>query len=190
MSPGSGETQLCGPGQSLSLSEPSSLLCEMGRDPREGGILQTLRGAGLWGPDTQPFSSGPPAPGRTRRRRWPGSLTNPRHPDLLPPLQALSVNPADAWSVHTIAHIHEMRAEVRDGLQFMQRSEMHWKVRVGSVGPCPENSVCPRERRGLRDGSYRVQACAWETPALGGSLSSPHGPWEPHASQHLPVFCW
>ncbi|XP_045690889.1 tetratricopeptide repeat protein 38 isoform X1 [Phyllostomus hastatus] len=41
--------------------------------------------------------------------------------------EVLSVNPADAWSVHTIAHIHEMRAEVRDGLDFMQRSEAHWK---------------------------------------------------------------
>ncbi|XP_054438479.1 tetratricopeptide repeat protein 38 [Pteronotus mesoamericanus] len=41
--------------------------------------------------------------------------------------EALSLNPADAWSVHTVAHIHEMRAEVKDGLDFMQRSETHWK---------------------------------------------------------------
>ncbi|XP_053775709.1 tetratricopeptide repeat protein 38 isoform X3 [Desmodus rotundus] len=41
--------------------------------------------------------------------------------------EALSVNPADAWSVHTIAHVHEMRAEVREGLDFMQHSEAHWK---------------------------------------------------------------
>ncbi|KAB0396621.1 hypothetical protein E2I00_020150, partial [Balaenoptera physalus] len=41
--------------------------------------------------------------------------------------EALSVNPTDAWSVHTIAHIHEMKAEVQDGLEFMQRSETHWK---------------------------------------------------------------
>ncbi|XP_036093570.1 tetratricopeptide repeat protein 38 isoform X4 [Rousettus aegyptiacus] len=41
--------------------------------------------------------------------------------------EALSVNPADAWSVHTVAHIHEMKAEVRQGLEFMQRSETHWK---------------------------------------------------------------
>ncbi|XP_028346525.1 tetratricopeptide repeat protein 38 isoform X3 [Physeter macrocephalus] len=42
--------------------------------------------------------------------------------------EALSVNPTDAWSAHTIAHIHEMKAEVRDGLEFMQRSETHWKI--------------------------------------------------------------
>jgi hypothetical protein len=30
--------------------------------------------------------------------------------------------------VHTIAHIHEMRAEVKDGLEFMKCSEAHWKV--------------------------------------------------------------
>ncbi|XP_025782294.1 tetratricopeptide repeat protein 38 [Puma concolor] len=40
---------------------------------------------------------------------------------------ALSINPTDAWSVHTIAHIHEMKAEIKDGLEFMQHSETHWK---------------------------------------------------------------
>ncbi|ELR44745.1 Tetratricopeptide repeat protein 38, partial [Bos mutus] len=40
---------------------------------------------------------------------------------------ALSINPTDAWSVHTVAHIHEMRAEVQEGLEFMQHSEAHWK---------------------------------------------------------------
>nr|XP_020757696.1 tetratricopeptide repeat protein 38 [Odocoileus virginianus texanus] len=42
--------------------------------------------------------------------------------------EALSINPTDAWSVHTIAHIHEMKAEVREGLEFMQHSEAHWKA--------------------------------------------------------------
>ncbi|XP_055251386.1 tetratricopeptide repeat protein 38 isoform X3 [Moschus berezovskii] len=42
--------------------------------------------------------------------------------------EALSVNPMDAWSVHTIAHIHEMKAEVQEGLEFMQHSEAHWKI--------------------------------------------------------------
>ncbi|XP_014388661.1 PREDICTED: tetratricopeptide repeat protein 38 [Myotis brandtii] len=41
--------------------------------------------------------------------------------------EALSVTPTDAWSVHTVAHIHEMKAEVKAGLDFMQRSEAHWK---------------------------------------------------------------
>ncbi|XP_053440852.1 tetratricopeptide repeat protein 38 isoform X2 [Nycticebus coucang] len=41
--------------------------------------------------------------------------------------EALSVNPTDAWSVHTIAHVHEMKAEIKDGVEFMQRSENHWK---------------------------------------------------------------
>lgn len=62
-----------------------------------------------------------------------------------PPHQALSVNPADAWSVHTVAHIHEMKAEIRRGLDFMQRSETHWKVRVSSMVAGQENSVHPLE---------------------------------------------
>ncbi|XP_044939621.1 tetratricopeptide repeat protein 38 isoform X1 [Mustela putorius furo] len=41
--------------------------------------------------------------------------------------EALSINPTDAWSVHTIAHIHEMKAEIKDGVEFMQSSEAHWK---------------------------------------------------------------
>ncbi|XP_074247406.1 tetratricopeptide repeat protein 38 isoform X1 [Saimiri boliviensis] len=41
--------------------------------------------------------------------------------------EALSLNPTDAWSVHTIAHIHEMKAEIKDGLEFMQHSEAQWK---------------------------------------------------------------
>lgn len=41
--------------------------------------------------------------------------------------EALSINPTDAWSVHTVAHIHEMKAEVAAGLAFMQRSEADWK---------------------------------------------------------------
>ncbi|XP_075408764.1 tetratricopeptide repeat protein 38 [Tenrec ecaudatus] len=41
--------------------------------------------------------------------------------------EALSVNPTDAWSVHTVAHVHEMRAEIKDGLEFMRRSEPNWK---------------------------------------------------------------
>ncbi|XP_055963073.1 tetratricopeptide repeat protein 38 [Sorex fumeus] len=41
--------------------------------------------------------------------------------------EALTLNPTDAWSVHTVAHIHEMRAEVQAGLGFMERSEHHWK---------------------------------------------------------------
>ncbi|XP_006866892.1 PREDICTED: tetratricopeptide repeat protein 38 [Chrysochloris asiatica] len=41
--------------------------------------------------------------------------------------EALSITPTDAWSVHTVAHIHEMKAEIKDGLEFMQRSETNWK---------------------------------------------------------------
>ncbi|CAK6444029.1 unnamed protein product [Pipistrellus nathusii] len=41
--------------------------------------------------------------------------------------EALSVTPTDAWSVHTVAHIHEMKAEVKAGLDFMRLSETHWK---------------------------------------------------------------
>ncbi|KAM6214683.1 tetratricopeptide repeat protein 38 [Rhynchocyon petersi] len=41
--------------------------------------------------------------------------------------EALSIEPKDAWSVHTMAHIHEMKAEIKEGVEFMQRSEPNWK---------------------------------------------------------------
>ncbi|XP_012881170.1 PREDICTED: tetratricopeptide repeat protein 38 [Dipodomys ordii] len=41
--------------------------------------------------------------------------------------EALSINPSDAWSVHTMAHIYEMRGAVKDGLEFMAGSEAQWK---------------------------------------------------------------
>ncbi|XP_044535215.1 tetratricopeptide repeat protein 38 [Gracilinanus agilis] len=43
--------------------------------------------------------------------------------------EALSVNPTDAWSVHTLAHVYEMKAAIKEGVSFMQRSETNWKDR-------------------------------------------------------------
>nr|XP_033809119.1 tetratricopeptide repeat protein 38 [Geotrypetes seraphini] len=40
---------------------------------------------------------------------------------------ALAVDRKDAWSVHTIAHVHEMKAEIEKGLKFMQKTENEWK---------------------------------------------------------------
>ncbi|NWU98422.1 TTC38 protein, partial [Upupa epops] len=42
-------------------------------------------------------------------------------------LEALAINKTDAWSVHTIAHINEMKADVNKGLEFMKETEMNWK---------------------------------------------------------------
>ncbi|NXT85793.1 TTC38 protein, partial [Zapornia atra] len=41
--------------------------------------------------------------------------------------EALAINRTDAWSVHTIAHIKEMKAEVKEGLEFMKETENNWK---------------------------------------------------------------
>uniref|UniRef100_A0A663M7N4 Tetratricopeptide repeat protein 38 n=1 Tax=Athene cunicularia TaxID=194338 RepID=A0A663M7N4_ATHCN len=44
--------------------------------------------------------------------------------------EALALNQTDAWSVHTIAHINEMKAEVKKGLEFMKETEANWKVKI------------------------------------------------------------
>uniref|UniRef100_A0A8C0FEJ0 Tetratricopeptide repeat protein 38 n=1 Tax=Bubo bubo TaxID=30461 RepID=A0A8C0FEJ0_BUBBB len=41
--------------------------------------------------------------------------------------EALAINQTDAWSVHTIAHVNEMKAEVKKGLEFMKETETNWK---------------------------------------------------------------
>ncbi|NWU67965.1 TTC38 protein, partial [Pterocles burchelli] len=41
--------------------------------------------------------------------------------------EALAINKTDAWSVHTVAHINEMKAEVKKGLEFMKETENNWK---------------------------------------------------------------
>ncbi|XP_059257756.1 tetratricopeptide repeat protein 38 isoform X2 [Mustela nigripes] len=57
--------------------------------------------------------------------------------------EALSINPTDAWSVHTIAHIHEMKAEIKDGVEFMQSSEAHWKGEYEAALTIYDNHVFP-----------------------------------------------
>ncbi|KAJ6668458.1 hypothetical protein lerEdw1_011940 [Lerista edwardsae] len=41
--------------------------------------------------------------------------------------EALAINQTDAWSVHAIAHINEMRGDLKSGLAFMKQTENNWK---------------------------------------------------------------
>ncbi|XP_053109636.1 tetratricopeptide repeat protein 38 isoform X2 [Hemicordylus capensis] len=41
--------------------------------------------------------------------------------------EALAINHTDAWSVHTIAHVNEMKADLKSGLAFMKQTENNWK---------------------------------------------------------------
>uniref|UniRef100_UPI00398EE2CD tetratricopeptide repeat protein 38 isoform X3 n=1 Tax=Pristiophorus japonicus TaxID=55135 RepID=UPI00398EE2CD len=41
--------------------------------------------------------------------------------------ESLALNPSDTWSVHSLAHVHEMRADVDRGLKFMKQTENNWK---------------------------------------------------------------
>ncbi|XP_040295099.1 tetratricopeptide repeat protein 38 [Bufo bufo] len=41
--------------------------------------------------------------------------------------EALAVDQKDCWSVHTIAHVHEMKADIEQGLSFMKQTENNWK---------------------------------------------------------------
>ncbi|XP_073423794.1 tetratricopeptide repeat protein 38 isoform X1 [Dendrobates tinctorius] len=41
--------------------------------------------------------------------------------------EALATDQKDCWSVHTIAHVYEMTADVEEGLSFMKQTENNWK---------------------------------------------------------------
>ncbi|XP_039989360.1 tetratricopeptide repeat protein 38 isoform X2 [Xiphias gladius] len=43
-------------------------------------------------------------------------------------MEGLTLTPDDAWSVHSVAHVYEMRAEVDKGLKFMEGREKDWQV--------------------------------------------------------------
>uniref|UniRef100_A0A8C6SYQ8 Tetratricopeptide repeat protein 38 n=1 Tax=Neogobius melanostomus TaxID=47308 RepID=A0A8C6SYQ8_9GOBI len=43
-------------------------------------------------------------------------------------LEGLSLVPDDAWAVHAVAHVYEMKAEVDKGLKFMESRENDWQV--------------------------------------------------------------
>ncbi|XP_048405338.1 tetratricopeptide repeat protein 38 isoform X2 [Stegostoma tigrinum] len=42
-------------------------------------------------------------------------------------MEGLALNPHDAWSAHSLAHVYEMRADVNNGLKFMKETENNWK---------------------------------------------------------------
>uniref|UniRef100_A0A8C3A2C2 Tetratricopeptide repeat protein 38 n=1 Tax=Cyclopterus lumpus TaxID=8103 RepID=A0A8C3A2C2_CYCLU len=43
-------------------------------------------------------------------------------------MEGLALTPDDAWSVHAVAHVYEMKAEVDKGLKFMESREKDWQV--------------------------------------------------------------
>ncbi|KAK2841986.1 hypothetical protein Q5P01_012186 [Channa striata] len=43
-------------------------------------------------------------------------------------MEGLALTPDDAWSVHSVAHVYEMKAEVDKGLNFMESREKDWQV--------------------------------------------------------------
>lgn len=43
--------------------------------------------------------------------------------------QGLALTPDDAWAVHSLAHVYEMRAEVDKSLSFFERTEKDWQVK-------------------------------------------------------------
>lgn len=43
-------------------------------------------------------------------------------------MEGLALTPDDAWAVHAVAHVYEMRAEVDKGLKFMKATQNDWQI--------------------------------------------------------------
>ncbi|XP_032379918.1 tetratricopeptide repeat protein 38 isoform X1 [Etheostoma spectabile] len=43
-------------------------------------------------------------------------------------MEGLALTPDDAWAVHSVAHVYEMKAEMDKGLKFMESREKDWQV--------------------------------------------------------------
>lgn len=40
--------------------------------------------------------------------------------------RALAIEPTDAWAVHAVTHVMEMRGEITDGIHFLETTERNW----------------------------------------------------------------
>lgn len=43
-------------------------------------------------------------------------------------MEGLALTPEDAWAVHSVAHVYEMRADIDKGLKFLETREKDWQV--------------------------------------------------------------
>jgi hypothetical protein len=41
---------------------------------------------------------------------------------------ALAINPRDTWSIHALAHVHEMQGKQEEGINFLTEEMANWKV--------------------------------------------------------------
>ena len=41
---------------------------------------------------------------------------------------ALAINPRDTWSIHALAHVHEMQGKHEEGINFLTEEMANWKV--------------------------------------------------------------
>ncbi|XP_053243527.1 tetratricopeptide repeat protein 38 isoform X2 [Podarcis raffonei] len=58
--------------------------------------------------------------------------------------EALAINQTDAWSVHTIAHVNEMKADLKSGLSFMKQTENNWKGDYEAALTIYDTHIAPR----------------------------------------------
>ncbi|MGH0161423.1 UNVERIFIED_CONTAM: hypothetical protein FKN15_076552 [Acipenser sinensis] len=91
--------------------------------------------------------------------------------------EGLSLNPGDAWSVHSIAHVHEMRAEVERGLKFMEQTENNWKISQSLHSSGAMLDACSM--------LYRLQM---EGVNVGDRWKEVVKVTKPHAEDHVLVF--
>ncbi|MGH0149184.1 UNVERIFIED_CONTAM: hypothetical protein FKN15_032704 [Acipenser sinensis] len=104
--------------------------------------------------------------------------------------EGLSLNPGDAWSVHSIAHVHEMRAEVERGLKFMEQTENNWKGEYEAALTIFDNQIS----QSLHSSGAMLDACSMlyrlqmEGVNVGDRWKEVIKVTKPYAEDHVLVF--
>ena len=44
--------------------------------------------------------------------------------------RAVAIDPSDAWSVHSVAHVMEMQGRAQDGIDWIRENEAHWENKI------------------------------------------------------------
>ena len=44
--------------------------------------------------------------------------------------RAVAINPSDAWSVHSVAHVMEMQGRASEGIAWVRENEAHWERKI------------------------------------------------------------
>nr|XP_057920513.1 tetratricopeptide repeat protein 38-like isoform X2 [Doryrhamphus excisus]XP_057920514.1 tetratricopeptide repeat protein 38-like isoform X2 [Doryrhamphus excisus] len=74
-------------------------------------------------------------------------------------MEGLALVPDDAWSIHSLAHVYEMKVELDKGLKFMESREKDWQVSDRLAG----HNYCHWSQYFIEKGQYEAALHMFDT---------------------------